>query len=48
MEKYVAFLDVLGFKNKMKKMSQIEAEAFICDFSQLLYEEWSKEKLDQK
>ena len=47
MEKYVAFLDILGFKNKMKKMSQTEAEDFIRDFSQLLYDEWVKENLDQ-
>ena len=47
MEKYVAFLDVLGFKNKMKKMSQTEAEEFIRDFSKLLYDEWIKENLDQ-
>ena len=47
MEKYVAFLDVLGFKSKMKKMSQTEAEDFIRDFSQLLYDEWIKEELNQ-
>ena len=46
MKKYVAFLDILGFKNKMKKMSQTEAENFIRDFSQLLYDEWIKEDLD--
>lgn len=47
MKKYVAFLDILGFKNKMKKMSQIEAEDFIRDFLQLLYDEWVKEDLGQ-
>ena len=47
MKKYVAFLDILGFKNKMKKMSQTEAEDFIRDFSQLLFDEWVKEDLDQ-
>ena len=44
MKKYVAFLDILGFKNKMKKMSQTEAEDFIRDFSQLLYDEWVKDR----
>lgn len=46
MEKYVAFLDILGFKSRMKKMTQSEAEAFIQSFSQLLYDEWASENLN--
>ena len=31
--KYVAFLDILGFKNKLKQLPQNEAKGFIGDFS---------------
>lgn len=38
--KYVAFLDILGFKEKLKKMSQDEAKQFIGSFSATVYATW--------
>ncbi|NCB52168.1 MAG: hypothetical protein EOM54_09845 [Clostridia bacterium] len=38
--KYVAFLDILGFKSKLKSLPQDQAERFISEFSSLLYNEW--------
>ena len=35
--KYVAFLDILGFKNKLKCLSQSEAKMYIGDFSSTVY-----------
>lgn len=35
--KYVAFLDILGFKNKLKNLSQSEAKKYIGDFSATVY-----------
>lgn len=35
--KYVAFLDILGFKSKLKKLSQVEARKYISDFSYTIY-----------
>ena len=35
--KYVAFLDILGFKNKLKKMAQHDAKWFIGGFSSTVY-----------
>ena len=35
--KYVAFLDILGFKNKLKSMTQQEAKKYIGDFSAIVY-----------
>lgn len=35
--KYVAFLDILGFKNKLKRLSQSEAKMYIGDFSLTVY-----------
>ncbi len=35
--KYVAFLDVLGFKDKLKKLSQNDAKNYIGDFSSTIY-----------
>lgn len=40
MEKYVAFIDILGFKEKLKQINQQEAEEFILNFSTMLYSEW--------
>ena len=31
--KYVAFLDILGFKQKLKGLNQKEAKTYINDFS---------------
>ena len=39
--KYVAFLDILGFKEKLKKMDQNEAKQFIGDFSTTVYKTWN-------
>lgn len=35
--KYVAFLDILGFKNKLRSQNQLEAKQFIGDFSRTIY-----------
>lgn len=40
MFKYVAFIDILGFKKKLNRLSQQDAERFIADFSSMLYREW--------
>lgn len=37
MEKYVAFLDILGFKNKLKEFSQENAKNYIKAFSTTIY-----------
>lgn len=34
--KYVAFLDILGFKDRLKSMSQVEAKKYIEDFSNII------------
>ncbi len=44
--KYVAFLDILGFKEKLKLLNQEEAKKFISEFSSTAYIEW--EKLSKK
>lgn len=38
--KYVAFLDILGFKDNLKKMTQTEARQFIGHFSATAYAVW--------
>lgn len=45
--KYVAFLDVLGFKQTLKSLNQDNAEQFISELSSLLYRIWD-EKNAQK
>ena len=40
--KYVAFLDVLGFKQLLKGYKQYEAEHFIGSLSSLLYRIWDE------
>ncbi|MCI8311080.1 MAG: hypothetical protein HFI12_02455 [Lachnospiraceae bacterium] len=40
--KYVAFLDILGFKETLKKMKQSEAAEYISKFSSTAFEEWNK------
>lgn len=44
MEKYVAFLDILGFKNKMSTINQCEAEELIRDFSASIYHIWRSDE----
>lgn len=36
--KYVAFLDILGFKNKLGSLDQGQARTFISDFSRTVYD----------
>lgn len=38
--KYVAFIDILGFKEKIKTSKQHEAVDFIRGFSSMLYRQW--------
>ena len=40
MKKYVAFLDILGFKNKLKQLGQESAKQYISAFSSTAYHEW--------
>lgn len=42
--KYVAFLDILGFKSVLKKMKQHEATHYISEFSSTAFSEWDKVK----
>ena len=37
MNKYVAFLDILGFKNKLGNITQHEAKQYITQFSSVIY-----------
>ena len=40
--KYVAFLDILGFKEKLKTLNQAEAQRYIGDFSSTIYNIWRR------
>lgn len=40
--KYVAFLDILGFKEALKKMKQTEAVEYISKFSLTAFAEWEQ------
>lgn len=40
--KYVAFLDILGFKETLKKMKQTEAIEYISKFSSTVFAEWEQ------
>ncbi len=42
MEKYVAFLDILGFKDTLKSLKQCEAEEYIKNFSRVIYNIWNE------
>jgi len=42
MAKYVAFIDVLGFKQKLKGLPQGEAEKIIQGFNQEIYSLWQE------
>ena len=44
MSKYVAFLDILGFKEKLKNLKQEDAKAFIGRFSMIAFEQWENMK----
>ena len=45
--KYVAFLDVLGFKDKLGKMKQYEAAEFIGNFSTTAFRQWEIENISK-
>lgn len=38
--KYIAYIDILGFKEKLINVSQSDAEEFIRNFSSMLYRQW--------
>ena len=40
--KYVAFIDILGFKERVKNSTQEQAGKLVSEFSQLVYSEWGK------
>lgn len=42
--KYVAFLDILGYKEKLKSLSQENAIQFISAFSNTIYQIWDKDE----
>lgn len=42
MSKYVAFLDILGFKSKLKQLGQTAAKQYIGTFSTTAYNEWEQ------
>lgn len=42
--KYVAFLDILGFKEKLKTLNQVGAQRYIGDFSSTIYNIWNQHK----
>ncbi len=44
-EKYVAFIDILGFKQKLQQINQAKAEALIRDFSAMLARQWQEHAL---
>ncbi len=45
--KYVAFLDILGFKNKLGMLSQYEAAEFIGNFSTTAFRQWESENISK-
>lgn len=45
--KYVAFLDILGFKDKLEKMNQHEATEFIRSFSATAFHQWKNENISK-
>lgn len=42
MDKYVSYIDILGFKEAVKNSTQAQARKLIAVFSQLIYDEWSR------
>lgn len=43
MEKYVSFIDILGFKDFVRESKQEKAKKLIGEFSQLVYDEWGRQ-----
>lgn len=44
MDKYVSYIDILGFKDAVKSSTQAQARKLIAEFSQLVYDEWNRLK----
>jgi len=44
--KYVAFLDILGFKQKLKGLNQKEAKTYINEFSTTIANVWRSHSVD--
>lgn len=42
MNKYVAFLDILGFRTKLKQLGHVAAKEYISAFSATAYHEWEQ------
>ena len=42
MGKYVAFLDILGFKSKLKQLGHAATKQYISSFSSTAYNEWNR------
>lgn len=45
--KYVAFLDILGFKDTLSHLNQERAKEFISSFSSTIYSVWGEKKRDK-
>lgn len=46
--KYVAFLDILGFKNRIRSLNQNKAKRFIIDFSKEIYVAFNRQNASNK
>lgn len=46
--KYVAFLDILGFKNRIRSLIQDKAKRFIIDFSKEIYVAFNRQNASNK
>ncbi len=46
MAKYVAFIDILGFKDRISKISHAEAEEFIRSLGRMIYRAWGNAGLN--
>lgn len=45
--KYVAFLDILGFKEKLRNLNQVDARKYISSFSTTVYSVWNEKDRDK-
>ena len=45
--KYVAFLDILGFKDKLRQISQDKATEYIKSFSTTAFHQWESEEFNK-
>ena len=46
--KYVAFLDILGFKNKLRDLKQNRARSFISNFSKTIFNIFNSQNFGDK